>query len=169
MSGKSIPPPPSGGSRSDASMTKIEPIPPRGEAGAIGEKKDFRAPSSRRSSPMGGSASRPKARSAGSLPSPTAGTAPTMRRSSSGAASPSQWSDAPRAQSAAKAEIRSYLRVYRTSRLPSPRGTRAKACPSWLLPIHSVRGSTSASPRPRSQNTATHSRSRRPPRFVVVL
>lgn len=61
---------------------------------------------------MGGSASRPKARSVGSLPSPTAGTAPTMRQSSSGAALPSRWCDAPRAPSAGKVEIRSCRRVF---------------------------------------------------------
>jgi hypothetical protein len=92
-------------------MTKIEPIRPRGGAGSIGGKRDFRARSLRRSSPMGGSASRPLARSAGSLPSPTAGTPRTMTQSSSGAALPSRWYDALRAPSAGKAAIRRRLKA----------------------------------------------------------
>jgi hypothetical protein len=78
---------------------------------SIAEKRGSRAPSSRRSSPMGGSASRPQARSEGSLPSRIGGTPPTMTRSSNGAASPSRWCDAPRAPSAGKVEIRNCLRV----------------------------------------------------------
>ena len=91
-------------------MTKIEPIPPRGDVASIEEKRDFRGPSSRRSSPMGGSASRPKGRSVGSLPYPTAGTAPTTRQSNSGAASPNRWCAVHRAPSTGKVEIRSCLR-----------------------------------------------------------
>jgi hypothetical protein len=199
MSGKCIPPPPSGGSPSGVSTRNLDPMPRRGEVASIGGKRDFRAPSSHRSSPMGGSASRPRARSVGSLPSPTAGTVQMMRQSSSGAASPSRWCDVPRPQCVGKVGIRSCpkilpkgaratilrpcsrssshcLRVLhrwcgranRTSQLRSPRGTRAKVCQSRLLPIHPELDSTFASLHPRSQNTATHSRSRRPPRFVVV-
>jgi hypothetical protein len=111
MSGKSIPPPPSGGSPSGASTRNLDPMPRRGEVASIGGKRDFRAPSSRRSSPMGGSASRPRARSVGSLPSPTAGTAPMMRQSSSGAASPSRWCAVPRPQCVGKVEIRSCPKI----------------------------------------------------------
>lgn len=92
-------------------MTKIEPTPPRGEVVSIGEKRDSRAPSLRQSSPMDGSASRPQARSAGSLPSLTVGTPRTMRQSSNGAASQSRWCGARRAPSAGKVEIRNWVRV----------------------------------------------------------
>jgi hypothetical protein len=86
-------------------------MPPRGEAGSIGEKRDWRGHSSPRSSPTGGSASRRKARNAGSPPFPTGGTAPTTTQSSSGAALPSRCCDAPRAGSAGRGEIRSSPRV----------------------------------------------------------
>jgi hypothetical protein len=118
MSGKSIPPPPSGGSPSGVSTRNLDPMPRRGEVASIGGKRDFRAPSSHRSSPMGGSASRPRARSVGSLPSPTAGTAPTMRQSNSGAASRGRWSVVPRPQCVRKVEIRSCPKIL-------PKGARA--------------------------------------------
>jgi hypothetical protein len=111
MYGKSIPPQPSGGSPSDASTMNLDLMPPRGEMGSIGEKRDSRGHSSRRNSPTGGSASRPKAKSVGSLPCPSDGTGPTMTQSSSGAALPSRWCDAPQARSVERAEIRSCPRL----------------------------------------------------------
>jgi hypothetical protein len=176
MSGKSIPPPPSGGSPSGASTRNLDPMPRRGEVASIGGKRDFRAPSSRRSSPMGGSASRPRVRNAGWLRFRTGGIAPTMRPSSSGAVLRSRSSGGRRAPSPVRAASRSGLRVLlqrdvradRTSQLPSPRGTRATVYPWALRPIHRVRGSVAASRRLRSRNRATHPRSRHPQPFVVV-